>query len=74
MILHSLVLVVGTVLLRAPIEQHLPEPLTSPGQLSRWDDAMATLLRSGVFRADGTGGEPAAAGRRRAPDAGPDRA
>jgi AcrR family transcriptional regulator len=48
--LHSLVLLIGTVLLREPIERHLPEPLMSPRQLRRWDDAMAALLRTGYFR------------------------
>lgn len=48
--MHSLVLVIGTVLLREPIENHLPEPLLSPRQLHRWDDAMAALLSTGFFR------------------------
>jgi TetR/AcrR family transcriptional regulator, regulator of cefoperazone and chloramphenicol sensitivity len=50
--LHSVVLMVGTAFLRAPIERHLPEPFTTPSQLSRWDRAMYVLLRSGMFEHD----------------------
>jgi AcrR family transcriptional regulator len=48
--LHSVVLIFGTVLMRAPLERHLPEPLTARAQLNRWDDAMTALLRHGLFR------------------------
>ncbi|WP_084216398.1 TetR/AcrR family transcriptional regulator [Pseudonocardia spinosispora] len=48
--LHSLVLVIGTVMMREPLEHHLPEPLQAPDQLRRWDDAMGDLLRHGLFR------------------------
>lgn len=48
--LHSLVLVIGTVMMREPLESHLPEPLLTPDQLRRWDVAMADLLRTGLFR------------------------
>lgn len=50
--LHSVVLLVGTAILRAPIERHLPEPFTAPSQLSRWDSAMYDLLRTGLFEHD----------------------
>ena len=48
--LHSVILIVGTVLLRPAIDRHLPEPLLSVRQLARWDQAMADLLRTGLFR------------------------
>lgn len=47
--LHSVILIIGTVLLRAPIEHRLSRPLTSADQLRRWDDAMTALLRTGLF-------------------------
>ncbi|WP_309234948.1 TetR/AcrR family transcriptional regulator [Nocardia sp. XZ_19_385] len=47
--LHPLILVIGTALLRKQIDRHLPEPLTTPTQLHLWDDAVAQLLRSGLF-------------------------
>jgi AcrR family transcriptional regulator len=50
--LHPLVLVIGTVILRGHLDRHLPEPLTTPAQLRRWDDAVAVLLRKGLFRHD----------------------
>jgi hypothetical protein len=46
------VLALGTVILRTHIERHLPEPLTSAGQLQRWQAAVNTLLRQGLFRRD----------------------
>lgn len=49
-VLHPLILVIGTVILRTHIARHLPEPLTTPTQLRRWDDAVAALLRRGLFR------------------------
>ena len=33
---NSLVLALGTFILRGHIERNLPEPLTSPAQLERW--------------------------------------
>lgn len=49
-VLNALSLVIGTVILRAQIERHLHAPLTSPIQLRRWDDAVAMVLRTGLFR------------------------
>jgi AcrR family transcriptional regulator len=49
---NSLVLALGTVVLRAHIERHLPEPLTSPTQLQRWHASVNMLLREGLFRND----------------------
>ena len=47
---NSLVLALGTVVLRAHIERNLPEPLTSPAQLQRWRASVTMLLREGLFR------------------------
>lgn len=49
-VLNALSLVIGTVILRTQIERHLGAPLTGPTELRRWDDAVAMLLRSGLFR------------------------
>ncbi|QFG27342.1 TetR/AcrR family transcriptional regulator [Actinomadura sp. WMMB 499] len=49
-VLNPLVLVLGTVILRAQLDRHLPEPLASGDQLRRWDDAVAELLRKGLLR------------------------
>jgi AcrR family transcriptional regulator len=48
--LHPLILVIGCVILRNQIERHLPQSLASPTQLRRWDDAVAQLVRTGLFR------------------------
>lgn len=53
-ILHSLIVVIGTTLLQAPIERHLPAPLLTEDQLRRWDRATAELLRRGLLRATTT--------------------
>lgn len=50
-ILHSLVVIIGTALLQAPIERHLSAPLLTEDQLRRWDTATAELLRRGLLRA-----------------------
>ena len=47
--IHPLVLVLGTVILRAQIERHLTEPLSAPAQLRRWDDSATHLIRRGLF-------------------------
>lgn len=47
--LQPLILVIGTAMLRKQLDRHLPEPLSIPAQLRRWDDAVAQLLRSGLF-------------------------
>jgi AcrR family transcriptional regulator len=49
-VINSLVLALGTLILRAHIERHLPEPLTTPAQLERWNDSVNSLLREGLFR------------------------
>jgi AcrR family transcriptional regulator len=48
--LNSLVLALGTMILRGHVERQLPEPLTTPAQLQRWQDSVNTLLREGQFR------------------------
>jgi AcrR family transcriptional regulator len=48
--INSLVLALGTVILRTHIERHLAEPLATPAQLERWQAAVNTLLREGLFR------------------------
>ena len=48
--LNSLVLALGTMILRGHIERQLPEPLTAPAQLERWQQAVNMLLREGLFR------------------------
>lgn len=47
---NSLVLALGTFILRGHIERNLPEPLTNPAQLQRWHASVTMLLREGLFR------------------------
>jgi AcrR family transcriptional regulator len=49
-VVNSLVLALGTIVLRAHIERNLPEPMTSPAQLQRWHASTTMLLREGLFR------------------------
>ena len=51
--LNSLVLALGTLILRGHVERQLPEPLTAPAQLDRWQQSINTLLREGLFRHSG---------------------
>jgi AcrR family transcriptional regulator len=48
--INSLVLALGTLILRTHVERHLPEPLATPAQLERWEASVNTLLRNGLFR------------------------
>jgi hypothetical protein len=48
--INSLVLALGTLIMRGHIERHLPEPLTSPAQLERWQGSVNSLLREGLFK------------------------
>ena len=48
--LNSLVLALGTLILRTHVERHLPGPLATPVQLERWEASVNTLLRNGLFR------------------------
>ena len=54
--LNSLVLALGAMILRGHIERQLPEPLTTPSQLQRWQAAVNMLLRDGLFRLRSTSG------------------
>jgi AcrR family transcriptional regulator len=48
--INALVLALGTVVLRTHIERQLPAPLTDPTQVQRWQAAVNSLLREGLFR------------------------
>ena len=48
--LNSLVLALGTMIMRGHIERQLPAPLTAPTQLQRWQQSVNMLLRDGLFR------------------------
>jgi AcrR family transcriptional regulator len=47
--LNPLILRIGAIILRHHIDRHLPEPFTTPRQLTRWDAAVTDLIRSGQF-------------------------
>jgi len=51
--LNSLVLALGSLILRKHVERQLPEPLTTPNQLRRWERSVNMLLRDGLFRPAG---------------------
>jgi len=48
--LNPTVLVFGGIILRHHIDRHLPESLTTPAQVLRWQESVNTLLRYGQFR------------------------
>jgi AcrR family transcriptional regulator len=48
--INGLVLALGAVSLRAHVDRHLPEPLTAPAQLERWQASVDSLIRDGVLR------------------------
>ncbi|WP_370646955.1 TetR/AcrR family transcriptional regulator [Mycobacterium sp. IDR2000157661] len=50
--LNPLVLALGTWVLRGHVERHLPEALTTPAQLERWQNSVDSLLRQGQLRPD----------------------
>lgn len=45
--LNPLVLVLGAMALRTHLNRHLPEPFTTPTQLSRWESSVNTLIQRG---------------------------
>ena len=47
--LNSLVLALGTLILRGHIERQVPDAFSSPAQLERWQESVNTLLREGLF-------------------------
>jgi AcrR family transcriptional regulator len=51
--INGLVLALGAVTLRAHVDRHLPQPLTTPVQLKRWQSATDSLLREGLFQPPG---------------------
>jgi AcrR family transcriptional regulator len=54
--LHVVVLNLGTVLLGAAIDRHLPEPFFSPRQIERWNKATNALFIHGLYQPGGDGG------------------
>ncbi|HET6734470.1 TetR/AcrR family transcriptional regulator [Mycobacterium sp.] len=54
--INSLILALGTMILRTHIERHLPGRLTAPEHLERWQDSVNTTLREGLFRQTGNDG------------------
>ena len=49
-VLNPLVLALGAWVLRPHIERHLSEPLETPAQLRRWQNATDSLIREGQLR------------------------
>jgi len=47
--LNSLVLALGTLIVRDHIERQIPGAFSSPEQLERWQESVNTLLREGLF-------------------------
>jgi AcrR family transcriptional regulator len=50
--INAIVLALGAISLRAHLDRHLPEPLSTPEQLERWQKSVDTLLRDGLFHPD----------------------
>jgi AcrR family transcriptional regulator len=48
--LNSLVLAVGTLIVRGHIERQIPGAFTAPEQLDRWQQSVNSLLREGLFQ------------------------
>jgi hypothetical protein len=48
--INGLVLALGAISLRPHLDRHLAESLLAPAQLQRWQAAVDTLLREGLFR------------------------
>jgi len=51
--LHSVTIILGTVMLQGAIDHHLPQPFFTPEQLDRWNTAGNTLFREGAYRRPG---------------------
>jgi AcrR family transcriptional regulator len=51
--LNSLVMALGTLILRGHLERQVPQAFTTPTQLQRWQNSVDTLLRDGLFRQPG---------------------
>lgn len=52
-VLSPMTLVLGTFLLRTHLSRQLPESLTTPTQLQRWEDAMRAIIAAGQLRPPG---------------------
>lgn len=52
-VLNPLVLVLGTFVLRTHLDRQLPEDLTTPTQLRRWQTATRAIIESGQLRQPG---------------------
>lgn len=50
--INGLVLALGAISLRPHLDRHLAQPFMSAQQLERWQRAVDTLLRDGLFRHD----------------------
>ncbi len=55
--LHTVAMILGTVLLSDAVERHLPEPFFTPTQLDRWNAASSELFREGTYRRDDAPGD-----------------
>jgi AcrR family transcriptional regulator len=49
-VLSPLVLVLGMFILRAQLNRHLPDAITTPAQLQRWRDATEQIIADGQLR------------------------
>ncbi len=56
--LNSLVLALGTLILRGHIERQVPGAFSEPAQLERWQESVNTLLRQGLFQQPGKDAGP----------------
>lgn len=52
-VLSPMTLVLGSFLLRSHLSRQLPESLTTPTQLQRWEDATRAIIASGQLRLPG---------------------
>jgi TetR/AcrR family transcriptional regulator, regulator of cefoperazone and chloramphenicol sensitivity len=50
--LHAVIFNLGTLLFRAAVERHLPQPFMASEQLQRWNVATTSLLRHGTYSND----------------------
>ncbi len=48
--LNPIILTMGTVIMRRHLDRHLPEPLTTPTQLRRWEESVNNLLERGQIK------------------------
>lgn len=48
--LNPLLLCLGAVMMRSHVDRHLPQPLASPTQMTRWQASVDGLIQFGNFR------------------------